>query len=124
MDEKTLLAILDAYPFEIVYADRTHTVRYLNRAARLRYGDRVKPGNSLFGCHNERSRDKIEAFLRRADEGETGEMFEVLNRATGEREFFVPVRDENGSVIGYYERHENFWTKDDPAAPVLLHGVN
>ena len=111
IDAQTLGAILDAYPYEIVFVDRTHTVRWLNRTARLRYGDRVAVGNSLFNCHNERTRPRIEAFLRRADAGEE-EMFETLNGQTGEREFFVPVRDESGAVIGYFERHEAPWTPD------------
>ena len=115
--EKLFEAILDAYPYEIVFADRTHTVRWLNRTARRRYGDTVKVGSGLFGCHNESSRAKIEEFLRRADNGED-EMFETRNRATGEREFFVPVRDEAGRVIGYFERHEVPWDAEHAGDPV------
>ena len=103
-----LEAILDAYPYEVVFADRTHTVRYMNKTAERRYGDRVLVGNSLFICHNEKTKPKIEAFLQRADNGEE-EMFETLNNQTGEREFFTPVRDRNGKVIGYFERHEKPW---------------
>ena len=114
---ETLQAILDAYPYEIVFVDRTHTVRYLNKTARRRYGGQVVIGNSLFNCHNERTKPKIEAFLRRADEGED-EMFETLNGQTGEREFFTPVRDAAGKVIGYFERHEKPWDADSAAAPV------
>ena len=113
----TLRALLDAYAYEIVYADRTHTVRYMNRAARERYGDAVRVGGSLFTCHNEHAREKIEELLRRADAGE-GEMFETLNGSTGEREFFVPVRGANGSVIGYFERHEVPWDPRRPDEPV------
>ena len=42
-----------------------------------------------------RTKPKIEAFLQRADQGEE-EMFETLNGQTGEREFFTPVRTEDG----------------------------
>ncbi|MBQ2545302.1 MAG: PAS domain-containing protein [Clostridia bacterium] len=114
---EVLTGILDAYPYEIVFVDRTHTVRWLNRAARRRYGDTVRIGSSIFGCHNERTRPKIEAFLRRADLGED-EMFEAYNGRTGEREFFVPVRDDAGRVIGYFERHEVPWTKEHAEEPV------
>ena len=34
------------------------------------------------------------------------------------REFFVPVRDDEGKVIGYYERHEVLWNEDNPQEPV------
>lgn len=112
-----LADILDAYPYEIVYVNRRHVVTYMNAAAKRRYGDRVKIGNSLFNCHNERSRDKIRAFLKRADNGEN-EMFEVYNGKTGEREFFVPVRNRQGEVTGYFERHEAPWDREHADQPV------
>ena len=117
IDYSVLAAILDAYAYEVVFVDRTHTVRYLNRTARLRYGERVRIGASLFNCHNESTRPKIEEFLRRADAGEE-EMFETWNGQTGEREFFVPVRDASGAVIGYFERHEVPWERERADAPV------
>ena len=117
LNGKLFEAILDAYPYEIVFVDRTHTVRYLNRTAHRRYGDTVKVGSGLFVCHNENSRAKIEEFLRRADNGED-EMFETRNGSTGEREFFVPVRDEKGQVIGYFERHEVPWDAEHADDPV------
>lgn len=123
MNFDTLAAILDAYVYEVVFVDRSHTVRYLNKAAKKRYGDVVKVGNSIFNCHNERAKVKIEEFLRRADNGEEGEFFEVLNGSTGEREFFVPVRNDEGKVIGYFERHENYWTKENPSEAVIIHPI-
>ncbi|MBO4368182.1 MAG: PAS domain-containing protein [Clostridia bacterium] len=112
-----LQGIIDAYPYEIVFVDRTHTVRYMNRTAKRRYGDAVNVGNSLFNCHNERTKPKIEAFLKRADEGEE-EMFETLNGQTGEWEFFTPVRNKEGKVIGYFERHEAPWKPENAAVPI------
>ena len=45
-------------------------------------------------------------------------MFETYNTKTGEREFFVPVRDYNQQVIGYFERHEMPWDENNPDIPV------
>ena len=117
IDKSVLAAILDAYPYEIVFVDRTHTVRYLNHAARERYQGVVRVGGSLFNCHNESTRPKIEEFLRRADAGEA-EMFETYNGQTGEREFFAPVRGGDGAVIGYFERHEAPWSRETADEPV------
>jgi DUF438 domain-containing protein len=117
INEEVLRGILDAYPYEVVFVDRTHTVRWLNKAAIRRYPGRVQIGNSLFNCHNENARSKIEVFLERADKGED-EMFETYNRKTGEREFFVPVRNDAGEVIGYFERHEVPWDKEHADEPV------
>lgn len=114
---EVLKGILDAYVYEIIFVDRQHIVRYMNQTAKQRYGNRVQIGNSLFNCHNENAKIKIEEFLKRADNGEN-EMFEVLNGKTGEREFFVPVRDSLGNVIGYFERHEVSWSKEMAEEPV------
>ena len=117
LTKDVLLGILDAYAYEIVFVDRNHIVQYMNQTAKQRYGDRVQVGQSLFRCHNENSRQKIEMFLQRADQGED-EMFETYNTKTGEREFFVPVRDSNKHVIGYFERHEAPWDQEHPEVPV------
>lgn len=115
--KEILESILDAYSYEIVFVDRQHIVRYMNKTAKERYGGRVKINQSLFNCHNENSKKKIEEFLKRADNGED-EMFETYNMKTGEREFFVPVRDSNKHVIGYFERHEMPWDESNPKVPV------
>ena len=116
--KEVLYGILDAYAYEIVFVDRNHIVQYMNKTAKQRYENRVQIGNSIFNCHNENSKVKIEAFLKRADAGED-EMFELLNGKTGEREFFVPVRNNQGHVIGYFERHEMPWSEDAPEIPVF-----
>ena len=106
--KEILESILDAYSYEIVFVDRQHIVRY---------GERVKINQSLFNCHSENSKVKIEEFLKRAGAGED-EMFETYNTKTGEREFFVPVRDSNKHVIGYFERHEMPWDESNLKVPV------
>lgn len=112
-----LLSILDAYAYEIVFVDKDHIVQYMNKTAKQRYQGRLEIGQSLFRCHNERSKAKIEQFLKRAEAGEE-EMFELYNHKTHEREFFVPVKDQNDQVIGYFERHEVNWSSDHPDVPV------
>ena len=109
---EVLQAILDSYPYEIVFVDTNHIVQWMNQTAKKRYGDRVIIGNSLFNCHNENTKGKIKSFLQRAKNGE-GEMFETRNHKTGEREFFTPVKDQDGNVIGYFERHEVAWNEND-----------
>ena len=115
--KEILESILDAYSYEVVFVDRQHIVRYMNKTAKERYGNRVQINQSLFNCHNENSKIKIEEFLKRADAGED-EMFETYNKKTGEREFFVPVRNHDKQVIGYFERHEMPWDESNPEIPV------
>lgn len=39
-----LKSILNAYPYEVFFCDRTHTVQFINKAAKERYGDVVQVG--------------------------------------------------------------------------------
>ena len=39
-----LKSILNAYPYEVIFCDRTHTVRFINKVAKERYGDVVQVG--------------------------------------------------------------------------------
>ena len=39
-----LKSILNVYPYELFFCDRTHTVRFINKAAKERYGDVVQVG--------------------------------------------------------------------------------
>lgn len=57
----------------------------MNKIAKERYGNRAQINQSLFNCHNESSKAKIEEFLKRADTGEN-EIFETCNTKTGERQ--------------------------------------
>ena len=102
MEKEVLESILDACPYEIVFCNREHVIEYLNATAKQHYQNRIHIG---------------EQFLERADKGET-EMFEAYNPIKKEREFFVPVRNNDGKVIGYYERHEVLWSEDNPQEPV------
>ena len=34
--------------------------------------------------------------------------------------FFVTVRDDDGKVVGYFERHEMHWDFSDPGKPVMV----
>lgn len=81
------------------------------------YGERIHIGDSIFNCHNQESKKKIMNFLEKADAG-SDEMFEAYNPIKQEREFFTPVRNSNGKVIGYFERHEVHWDTMHPEEPV------
>ena len=39
-----LKSILNAYPYEVIFCDRAHTVQFINKAAKERYGDVVQVG--------------------------------------------------------------------------------
>jgi DUF438 domain-containing protein len=100
--------ILDSIPYPIVFVDTDHIIRYMNMEAkhfyynRRGYSDLI--GKSLFECHNEKSKamiiDAVEKLKNHANEKFLG--VNIRN----ERFYLNPVRNENGELIGYFERFE------------------
>ena len=101
--------ILDAYPYPIVFVDCDHVIRYMNKRARYHYyeerGYRDLIGKSLFDCHMEpRSVEMIKAAVEKL-KNHGNEIFLKVNQRN-ERTIITPVRDENGVLVGYFERFE------------------
>ena len=110
MDENTMLkAILNSYPYPIVFVDDTYTIRYMNRYAQYHYyqerGYKDLIGKSLFLCHDkESSKERIKAaFEKMKSDGK--EAFVGVN-LRNLRIYMQPVRDEAGKLIGFFERFE------------------
>lgn len=106
--EKNQLFILDSIDNPIVFVDNDHIIRYLNKAAKVRYyekrGYADLIGKSLFDCHNPASTESIKRIHGRLLTGETA-VFLKENQEQ-ERITVVGVRSDTGELIGYYERFE------------------
>ena len=106
--EKMFQAILDSIPYKIVYVDTDYIIRFLNKTAKHHYygmrGYRDLEGKSIFACHNPKSAEKI----REAVEGLKEHKNQIYLGVSPENESFYinPVRDENGELIGFFERYE------------------
>ncbi len=100
--------LLEAIPYPVVFADTSHTIRYMNRRAAFEYestrGHRNLLGSSLLDCHNEQSRQKIREILTRFEQHGGEEFLTVTNR--NQRAYVTPVRDDDGTLVGYFERYE------------------
>jgi DUF438 domain-containing protein len=102
-------AIVDSFPYPVVFLDIDHIVRYMNRAAIYHYcterGHLDLVGQSLFDCHfNPASR----AHIEKAVEGFKKDAKEIYLKVSDRnlRVYITPVRDESAGLIGYYERFE------------------
>lgn len=96
--------LLDSLKDAFVFCDLDHMIRYMNRAAFARYAGRpAAVGRSIFDCHTEESNAQIIEIVGRFVAGED-EVF--LSDRKGERIFMRAVRDDGGSLVGYYERYE------------------
>lgn len=61
--QDVLVALLNSLIDPIVFVDTEHVIQYMNKEAIEKYGNLV--GDSIFSCHNERSKGIIiESFER------------------------------------------------------------
>ncbi len=101
---KLLSLLLDSWNSPVVFADTDHIIRYMNRTARehyARFGDVV--GKSVFACHNENSANMIRDIFLQIQAG-ADEVLYADNEK--HRVFMRAVRDNQGKLLGYYERYE------------------
>ena len=100
--------LVEAIPYPVVFADCSHTIRYLNRRAKFEYeeirGRKNLLGSSLLDCHNETSRGQIIEILERFKHNGGEEFLLVTSR--NQRVYMTPVRDGKGDLVGYFERYE------------------
>jgi DUF438 domain-containing protein len=113
MDKTMLRLILDALPFPIVYVDTDHVIRFMNKRARYVYyeerGHRDLIGKPIFECHNENSKKAIEKIVE-TFRNHGREVFLTVN-GRNERVYVTPVRNDDGELIGYFERFEGNFVK-------------
>jgi DUF438 domain-containing protein len=107
--EKMLSLILDSFPYPIVFVDCDHRIQYLNKRAEYHYyqerGYSNLIGKLIFDCHQDPKSEKTIRSVVEKFKNHAHEVFLDVN-VRNEREYIVPVRDENGELIGYFERSE------------------
>ena len=103
-------SVLEQDSAPIVLCDLQHTIVYMNPAAIRRYASRggaALLGRSLLDCHGPDSRKIIGEVLDWFAKDRThNSVYESRNAAENKDVYMVALRDENGSLIGYYEKHE------------------
>ena len=108
ISQEICFAILDSISHPIVFVDNNHMICYLNKPAEKRYyedqGHSNLVGQSIFNCHNQKSKKQILNLYHRLQAGEN-EIFLMVNK-DNEKITVVAVRDKNGNLLGYYERFE------------------
>jgi DUF438 domain-containing protein len=107
--EKMLSLILDAYPYPILFVDCNHVIQYMNKRAEYHYyrerGYSNLIGKPIFDCHHDpKSEEMIRSIVEKLKNHANEVFLQVSVR--NERVYIVPVRDENGDLIGYFERFE------------------
>lgn len=92
----------------VVICGLNHEILYMNPAALKRYGKHGNLiGKSIFDCHSPDSNDKIrEVVAWFAKSRKNNLVYTFHNEKQNKDVYMVALRDDNGELIGYYEKHE------------------
>ena len=94
----------------VVLCGLDHTVLYMNPAAIKRYayaGGAALVGKSLMDCHGDFGCEMIERVVAWfAESPDNNIIYESRNDDENKDVYMVALRDDDGTLIGYYEKHE------------------
>lgn len=94
----------------VVVCNLEHEIIYMNPAAVQRYekrGGQALVGQSLLDCHNPHSCEMIRKIIVWfAESAENNQIYTFYNEKENKDVYMVALRDDDGSLIGYYEKHE------------------
>ena len=94
----------------IVICNLNHTILYMNPSAihdYAKYGGAALLGRSLMNCHNPKSVEAIQKVVDWfAASPEHNLIYTYHNEKQNKDVYMVALRDEDGTLIGYYEKHE------------------
>lgn len=103
-------SVLDQDRAPVVLCDLEHTVIYMNQAAGERYaesGGLTLVGRSIFDCHPPKANEMIERVVDWFKEDQAHNLiYTFRNDQENKDVYMVALRDESGTLIGYYEKHE------------------
>lgn len=107
---KYFKSIIDQDRCAVVICNLEHEIIYMNPAAAMRYakrGGQELVGKSLLDCHNPQSVEMIKKVVSWfADSAEHNMIYTSRNEKENKDVYMVALRDDDGGLIGYYEKHE------------------
>lgn len=99
-------SILEQDRAPIVVCDKESTVVYMNPAAKARY-KRDLTGESVKCCHPAAANEKIDRVLAWfCKSRDNNVVYTYRNDKENKDVYMIALRDEDGTLIGYYEKHE------------------
>lgn len=105
MDKTFLLSLLNSIKDPILFADTNHIVKYMNKAAIEHYSESEKLLQSnLLECYNQESQKIMIEILA---EMQNGLEEKLITDNDKHRIFMRAVRDDKGTLLGYFERCES-----------------
>lgn len=105
-----LKSVIDSDEAPIVICNLEHEVVYINPSAAQRYerqGGYALVGKSLLNCHNAESNKKINQVVEWFElNPKNNKVFTYYNEKENKDVYMIALRDDSGTLIGYYEKHE------------------
>lgn len=99
-------SVIDNDRSAVVICDLNHTIVYMNKIAIERYHKDLT-GLSLLDCHNEKSNKVILKVVDWFKENSKNNMIYTYKNIKENKDvYIVALRDDDGNLIGYYEKHE------------------
>lgn len=103
-------SVIDQDRCAVVICNLEHEIIYMNPAALSRYsksGGAKLLGTCLLDCHNAKSNEMIKKVVAWFYESSDNNIiFTSRNEKENKDVYMVALRNENGTLIGYYEKHE------------------
>lgn len=103
-------SIIDQDRTSVVICNLEHEIVYMNSAAIANYekrGGKALVGRSLLNCHNADSREKIEQVIAWFERSTDNNLVYISHNEKQNKDvYMVALRDGEGKLIGYYEKHE------------------
>ena len=99
-------SVIDSDKAPIVICDLENTVVYMNPASIARYKVDIT-GKSIKNCHNAESGEKIDRVVAWFKESKDNNIvFTYHSEKENKDIYMVALRNDKGTLIGYYEKHE------------------
>ena len=98
-------SVLEQDPAPVVLCDLAHTVVYMNPAATLRYKVDLT-GRSIKDCHPPKANETIDRVVAWfAQSTQNNSVYTYRNDQEDKDVYMIALRDDEGNLIGYYEKH-------------------
>lgn len=108
--DKYFQSVIDQDRCAVVICNLEHEIIYMNPAAVSRYAKRGGAdlvGKNLLDCHGAQSGEQIKKVISWFQESrEHNIIYTYYNEKENKDVYMVALRDEDGTLIGYYEKHE------------------
>ena len=106
MLDRFFKSIIDQDTAPVVICDLDHIIVYMNPASVMRYHADLT-GKSIKECHNKDSNKKIDSVVSWfAKSKENNRVYTSRNNRENKDVYMIALRDKDGALIGYYEKHE------------------